>query len=91
MTTVQLPDGCTGLDFADGTKYDAPRQGGTVDLDSGHARYVGTSWYGQNGVMTGATNFSFGTRTGRRCTECRRTWNAWSHTCPKCGQDTTPQ
>jgi hypothetical protein len=91
VSTIRLPDGCTGLDFADGTKYDAPRQGGTVDLEPGHARNIGTSWYGQTGVMSSSQQFSFGTKDGRRCASCKRTWNNWSLVCPRCGRDTEPE
>lgn len=90
MSTIRLPDGCTGLDFADGTKYDAPRQGGTVDLEPAHARHVGTSWYGQTGVMSSSQQFSFGTKGTRRCERCNRAWNVWNVTCPRCGWDTEP-
>jgi hypothetical protein len=88
MTTVQLPDGCAGLDMANGVKYSADKPGGHVDVSSADATYLNRSWYGQNGVMTGSPRYSFGTRRSRRCTPCKRTWNAWSAQCPRCGADT---
>lgn len=90
MTRVRLPDGCTGLDMANGTRYDADAAGGTVDVASSDARYINTSWYGQSGVMRGAASFTFATKGGRYCPPCNRTWNAWSADCPKCGQPTDP-
>ena len=88
MTTVRLPDGATGLDLQDGTKYTASRPGGTVDVEPEHARAIDRGWYGQTGTMRGGPQFSFGTREGRRCGPCKRTWNAWSVLCPRCGQPT---
>lgn len=86
MTKVTLPKGCAGLDMADGTKYNAGADG-AVDMSSDHARYLKTSWYGQHGVMNSQT-LSFGTKKTMLCYPCKRAWNAWSVTCPKCGQPT---
>jgi hypothetical protein len=90
VTTVQLPDGCSGLDMANGVKYTADRPGGHVEVTSADATYLNRSWYGQNGVMTGSAQFSFGTRRTRWCAPCRRAWNAWSDLCPRCGEATQP-
>lgn len=88
MTKVQLPEGCYGLDMADGKKYKANRPGGTVEVSSKDAHYIDTSFYGQQGIMTGRERFSFGTRKGQWCGPCRRLWNVWNKTCPKCGAET---
>jgi hypothetical protein len=87
MARVTLPSGCTGLDMADGTKYTADRQGSSIDIDGGHARAVRRGYYGDADIMTG-TRYSFGTKTGRRCEPCSRTWNTWSLTCPRCHRAT---
>jgi hypothetical protein len=85
-----MPDGCYGLDMGDGAKYDA-KPGGVVDVEPAHARAIRRGWYGQSGVMRGGPQFSFGTKTGRRCRPCKRTWNSWSLFCPKCGKATQPE
>lgn len=90
MTQVRLPDGCHGLDLADGTKYDAS-PGGVVDVEPGHARAIRRGWYGQNGVMRDGPQFSFGTKAGRYCGPCKRNWNSWSTLCPRCGLPTHPE
>jgi hypothetical protein len=86
MTKVTLPDGCYGLEMADGTKIDG--RAGAAEVSPEHARAIDKSWYKGAGVLTGGQRFSFGTRTGRRCVPCKRTWNSWSLLCPKCGEDT---
>jgi len=88
LTTVRLPDGCKGLDLQDGAKYTASRPGGTVDVEPAHARAIQRGWYGQSGTMRGGPQFSFGTRDGRQCVPCKRTWNVWSEVCPRCGLPT---
>jgi hypothetical protein len=88
VTRVTLPDGCSGLDMADGKKYTADRPGGTVEVSSADARYIGTSWYGETGVMRGSRVVRLATRRGRRCEPCNRTWQAWSARCPRCGEPT---
>jgi hypothetical protein len=90
VTRVQLPAGCTGLDMANGVRYDAERAGGSVEVSAGDARYINTSWYGpgQAGIMRGAPSFVIGTRAGRWCTPCKRLWQAWSENCPRCGAAT---
>lgn len=89
MTKVQLPDGCTGLDMAGGRKYTAAKPGGTIEVSSADSRYIGTSFYGQSGIMHGSQSITLGTKRGRRCEPCSRTWNAWSDLCPRCGGETT--
>ena len=71
------------MDFADGTKVTADREGSTVEVSSRNTRYLKNSWYGDTGVITG-TGFSFGTKGTRVCVPCRRAWNSWSTECPRC-------
>lgn len=87
MAKVTLPSGCNGLDMADGTKYNADATG-RVEMSNKHAKYLKTSWYGQNGVMTDTQSLSFGTKKTKLCVRCKRAWNAWSETCPRCGEPT---
>jgi hypothetical protein len=72
--------------MADGTKYDG--HAGYADISEGHARAIDQSWYKSAGVMRGGVQFSFGTKKGRACRPCKRTWNAWNAVCPRCGQAT---
>ena len=90
MTKVQLPDGCTGLDMADGRRYTAAKAGGQVEVSGADARYIGTSFYGQSGIMAGSQSLTLGTKKGRWCDPCRFLAQAWSDTCPRCGAETTP-
>src|SRR5689334_442745 len=87
MARVTLPAGCTGLDFADGAKTPEQKQGTSIEVSDKNAHYLAKSWYGQNGVIS-ATGYSFGTKGTRRCEPCRRDWNSWSATCPRCGLPT---
>lgn len=91
MPKIQLPDGCKGLDMADGTKYSA-KAGDTVEVSDAHAKYIKTSYYGQSGIMAGSEQLSFGTKKTMVCLPCRgRRWNAWNDTCPKCGAETVEE
>jgi hypothetical protein len=91
LTRVQLPDGCYGLDMANGKKYTADKPGGQVEVTERDSKYIGTSWYGQTGVMSGSQTLSFGTKRGRWCWTCRRLWNNWTTSCHKCGELTEPE
>jgi hypothetical protein len=91
LTRVQLPDGCYGLDMANGKKYTADKPGGQVEVTERDSKYIGTSWYGQTGVMSGSQTLSFGTKRGRWCWTCRRLWNSWTTVCHKCGELTAPE
>jgi hypothetical protein len=83
LPKITLPDGCMGVEFADGTKYDG--RGSAVEVSDAHARAVDKSWYRGAGVMRGGQQFSLGTKAGRPCAACRRTWQAWTDTCNRCG------
>ncbi|MGW7001426.1 hypothetical protein ACWGCW_01015 [Streptomyces sp. NPDC054933] len=89
MPRITLPDGCRGLDMADGTKYTA-KPGDKVEVSEGHAAYIKKSFYGQSGIMRGE-QFTFGTKRGQYCRPCKRTWNAWNTECPRCGAPTEEQ
>lgn len=90
MPRIQLPDGCYGLDMADGKRYSA-KPGDYVNVSAGHAAAIKTSYYGQSGIMRGGEQFAVGTRAGRWCRACSpaRLWNVWNAQCPRCGHDTT--
>jgi hypothetical protein len=87
MATVTVPAGCTGLDFADGSKVSPSRQGGSVEVSDEHARAIKRGWYGETGTIT-TTGYSFGTKGTRRCTECGRAWNSWTTICHRCNSPT---
>jgi hypothetical protein len=92
MATVTVPPGCTGLDLADGTRYQADSHG-RVQVSDEHAGAIGRSWYAQTGLMRPDEPHILGTKATQVCTACvpSRRWNAWSTTCPRCGATTTPE
>jgi len=91
MPKIQLPDGCKGLDMADGTKYTG-KPGDKVEVSENHAKYIKTSYYGQSGIMAPSEQMSFGTKKTMICKPCHgRRWNAWNDTCPKCGTPTVEE
>lgn len=79
--------------MANGRQYTADQPGGTVEVSGRDARFIGTSFYGpgQSGIMRGGPQFTIATRAGRWCTPCKRIWQAWSKSCPRCGGETTPE
>lgn len=86
---VNLPPGCYGFQAKDGTKYDANRPGGSVSVDDRHAKAINEGQFGQNDFVSAKGMQSFGTKISQVCEPCGRVWNAWNHTCPKCGAETT--
>jgi hypothetical protein len=85
---VNLPPGCKGFDCKDGTKYTAPRAGGTVTVSDRHAAAIESGQYGQQDFISGKGSQSFGTKKGRQCPDCGRVWNVWNAHCTKCGTET---
>jgi hypothetical protein len=82
---VNLPPGCEGLNMQDGTRYSG-KSGGTVTVEDRHAAAVTKlSTGGDGGLVDGRFKGFLGTKKGRWCGPCRRVWNAWSHSCPRCG------
>jgi len=92
MTTVSVPPGCTGLDMADGTRYNADRNG-RVQVGDTHAAHIRRGWYGQSGLMTATDPTTLATKSTRwcDCTPGGRAWQAWTFTCPRCGATTTKE
>jgi hypothetical protein len=99
MPRVQLPPGCAG--FADGDrKYMAERGAGSFvnidDTDPVGARAL-QKLRGQDYASAGLVDagpekfFTVRKNDGRWCKPCRRVWNRWSLTCPKCGHDTASE
>lgn len=86
---VQLPPGCGGFTTADGSRYDA-KPGTSVVLEDRHADALAKSQHSSIGLVTkGSTRLN--TKAGRWCRPCRRLWQAWSSTCPKCEGPTVPE
>jgi len=88
MPKVNLPEGCYGLSFEDGSKVDG-KSGQPVEVTDAQASAIGKSWNNRSGVLNTNARLSFGTKKGKLCSPCKRMWNAWSDTCPRCGEDTT--
>ncbi len=82
MPKVAVPSGCYGLEFQDGSKPDANRQG-IVDVTEEQAKALKNSWAGEVGVMS-SQSLSFGTQGTRTCPKCHRKWNSWTKICHKC-------
>jgi len=84
---VNLPPGCEGFNMQDGTRY-AGKAGGTVEVAERHATAVQKQIGGDAGLAFAGFRGFLGTKKGRWCAACCRMWNAWSHSCPRCGEDT---
>ncbi len=91
MPQMTVPEGCTGLSMADGTRYNADRTG-RVRVADRHVRDV-RAHYGPLGLIDASDPKVLGTRGTRWCTTCQpsRAWNAWTLTCPRCGATTHEQ
>lgn len=85
---VNMPPGCEGFNMQDGTRYSG-KAGGTVTVEDRHARAVDRQIGGDGGLAYGGFRGFVGTKRGRWCALCKRMWNAWNRTCPKCEQPTT--
>jgi hypothetical protein len=88
---VNLPPGCSGFDCKDGTKYKADKPGGSVVISDRHADAVNKSQFKEQDFISAQSLQSFGTKVGRYCQKCRRLWNAWNDTCPRCGEATVEE
>lgn len=92
MPRVALPEGCFGLEMADGTKYNADRNG-RVQVADRHASAIKSGFYGAAGVMTVSEPTVLGTKRHRTCFNCSpsRRWNIWTTDCPRCGASTSTE
>jgi len=92
LARVQMPEGCTGLDMADGTRYSG-KPGDMVTVEDRHASAINRSYYRDAGIMRGEQVLVIGTRAARTCTSCTpsRRWNVWNTSCPRCGAPTTSE
>ncbi len=91
MPRVNLPPGCMGFKASDGTRYTA-KAGTFVNVEDRHMPALRAQDYASAGLVATEEKFFAVTKDdGRWCAPCRRLWNRWSHTCPKCGRDTTSE
>lgn len=93
---INLPPGCRSLQMEDGTRYAAPRTGGSVTVSDAHAAAIDRiPGNGTAGLVTGQPGVfvSSGRRNGRWCKACRpaRLWQSWTKVCPKCDVLTEPE
>lgn len=80
---VNLPPGCEGLNMQDGTRYTG--RSGAVTVADRHAAAVDKlTTGGDAGLVSGRFRGFLGTKRGRWCAFCRRLWNVWNVTCPRC-------
>ena len=92
MPKVQLPPGCRSLQFQDGSRAVAAREGGYVNVTEGHARAIDQmAGNGDAGLLTGQFRSYGGTKSARVCSCGPTRWNNWTKTCPKCGAATEPE
>lgn len=62
---------------------------GVIDVPDAYMPELRSSNAARNGIIGTSRSFSFGTRAGRRCEPCNRTWNAWTAECHTCHNPTT--
>lgn len=89
MPQVQLPPGCNSLKFGDGKEYYG-KPGRHVNVSDEHAAQISRSPNGNLGIISGSMAMTLGTKRGNWCLDCGRLWQAWSTTCPRCGENTVP-
>ena len=96
MPRINLPDGCFG--FADGDRKIRAEHGPGgffVNLEDGdpQLKKLRNQDYASAGLVDAGPEKFYTLRKddGRWCPPCRRVWQRWSHTCPKCGRDTVPE
>lgn len=84
------PEGCDGLNMADGTRYSTDRRTGQVQVEDRHVEDVRTH-YGAIGLIDTRNPTTLGTKTTAWCVSCSpsRAWQAWTTRCPRCGAETT--
>lgn len=81
---VQLPPGCSGLQFTDGTNYTG-KPGGHVNVAEEHAPFVRRQVGGDAGLVGHGSFRTFAaTKAGRYCPACHFLANSWSAECPRC-------
>lgn len=84
MPRITLPDGARGVAMDGSNRYTA-NPGDQVTVSDAHATYIRE--HAPRAARRGGS-FSLGTKTGRHCGPCARTWNAWNTACPRCGAAT---
>jgi hypothetical protein len=73
---------------SDGAVFKASSSG-VVSVPDEYSAELSASNAVRNGILSTSRSFGIGTRGTRRCTHCRRNWQSWSETCPKCTRPTT--
>jgi len=98
MPRVLLPPGCAG--FGDGDRKYMARNGpgsfvtldDTDPVERRALQKLKGQDYHQAGLVTGEEKFFAVTKDdGRWCKPCRRLWNRWNSSCPKCGEETVSE
>jgi lipopolysaccharide biosynthesis regulator YciM len=73
--------------MGDGTKYDG-KPGTHVDVEDHHAAAIDRSQHRGIGLLSSTRSYRLATRAGRRCPACCFSAQAWTMTCPRCGDFT---
>lgn len=75
---------------SDGSVFSASPSG-VISVPDEYSGELAASNAVRNGILRVGRTFNIGTRNGRRCVPCKRTWQSWSEVCPRCEQPTVPE
>jgi len=91
-TTIQLPDGCYGVEMPWGESRNA-KPGGRISVPDEYVPVIEGSSASRDGLISTQRGFTVGTRRGRPCNDdheinCLFVAQVWSDACPRCGSTT---
>jgi len=92
-TTIQLPDGCYGVQMPWGEERNASKAGGRISVPDEYVPVIEGSSAARDGLVSTSRGYSVGTRRGRPCNDdngknCLFVAQVWSDHCPSCGSTT---
>lgn len=81
-----------GFKASDGTRY-VSKPGTFVNVEDRHMGALKAQDYASAGLVEAGAEKLFAVRKGdgRWCGACRRLWNSWNRSCPKCEAETIPE
>lgn len=84
MPDYRVPNGCTGLQMEDGTRYDAGRDGRIVVDREDHARHIERVGHNGGGHIHKVNITAPRHTPDRVCPQCKFVGYAWQSQCPRC-------
>jgi hypothetical protein len=91
MTRINLPPGAYGLSLGS-FKTKRVKPGTSVNVDDPKIlKLIKNCSNTELGILSDKELVGIKTKNGRWCQECRRLWQTWSKTCPKCSRETVPE